>query len=92
MFSLLGTNLVKIEYYRYCISVLSLLLGQARKLKHHKKAQKACVEAKKAVELAVAGLALLDGTGARPSKSRKKKVLAKAKEATREALAKTQEN
>ncbi len=49
------------------------------------------MEAKKAVELAEAGLALLDGTAARPSKSCKKTALAKAKEATKEVLAKTHE-
>jgi hypothetical protein len=59
--------------------------------KDYERAQKAWVEAKKAVELAEAGLALLDSTGARPSKSCKKKALAKAKEAAKEALAKTHE-
>jgi hypothetical protein len=51
------------------------------------KAQKAHDEAKQAVELAKAGLALLDrsSTG---KKNRKKRVLAKAKEAAKEALAK----
>jgi hypothetical protein len=43
--------------------------------KDYKKAQKAYAEAKKAVELAEAGLALLNGTAARPSKSCKKKAL-----------------
>jgi hypothetical protein len=57
--------------------------------KDYKKAQKAYVEAKKAVELAEAGLALLKGTATRPSTSCKKKALAKAKEAAKEALAKT---
>ncbi len=33
-FSLLGTNLVRIQCYRHCISMLSLLLDPARKLKH----------------------------------------------------------
>jgi hypothetical protein len=36
--------------------------------KDYEKAQNAYVEAKKAVELAEAGLALLNGTGARPKK------------------------
>ncbi len=49
------------------------------------------MEAKKVVESAEAGLALLGGTVARPSKSCKKKTLAKAKEATKEALVKTHE-
>jgi hypothetical protein len=59
--------------------------------KDYKMALKAYVEAKKAVELAEAGLALLNGTAARPSKSCKKKALVKAKEAAKEALAKTHE-
>jgi hypothetical protein len=41
--------------------------------------------------LAKAGLALLDGTSARSKKYCKKKALAKAKEAAKEALAKTPE-
>jgi hypothetical protein len=57
----------------------------------YEKAQKVYVEAKKAVELAEAVLALLDSTAARPSKSCKKKALAKAKKAAKEALAKTHE-
>jgi hypothetical protein len=59
--------------------------------KDYEKVQKAYVEAKKAVESPEAGLALLNGTAARPSMSCKKKALAKAKEAAKEALAKTQE-
>ena len=55
--------------------------------KDYKKAQKAYVKAKKAVELAEAGLALLDGTSLGAKKNCKKKALAKAKEATKEALA-----
>jgi hypothetical protein len=56
--------------------------------KDYNKAQKAYDEAKKAVESAEAGLALLDGTSAGTKKNCKKKALAKAKEATKEALAK----
>jgi hypothetical protein len=59
--------------------------------KDHDKAQKAYEEAKKVVELAEAGLALLDGTSAGSRKNCKKKALAKAKEATKEAFAKTPE-
>jgi hypothetical protein len=59
--------------------------------KDYDRAQKAYVEARKAVESAEAGLALLDGTSAGSKKNRKKKALAKAEEATKEALAKTQE-
>ncbi len=56
--------------------------------KDYNKAQKAYDEAKKAVESAEAGLALLDGTSAGTKKNRKKKALVKAKEAAKEALAK----
>ncbi len=42
--------------------------------------------------MALAGLALLGGTGATSKKYCKKKALAKAKEAAKEALAKTQES
>jgi hypothetical protein len=59
--------------------------------KDYKKAQKAYVEAKKAVELAEAGLALLNGTSAGSKKNHKKKALVKSKEAAKEAFAKTQE-
>jgi hypothetical protein len=55
------------------------------------RAQKAYEEAKKAAELAEAGLALLKGTSAGTTSKRKKKALAKAKEAAKEALAKAQE-
>jgi hypothetical protein len=60
-------------------------------LKDYEKAQKAYVEAKKAVELAEAGLALLDVTSTESKKNCKKKALAKAKEAAKEAEAKTSE-
>ncbi len=55
------------------------------------RAQKAYEEAKKAAELAEAGLALLQGTSAGTTSKRKKKVLAKGKEATKEALTKAHE-
>ena len=51
--------------------------------KDYDRAQKAYVEAKKAVELAEAGLALLNGTSAGSKKNHKKKALAKAKEAAK---------
>ncbi len=57
---------------------------------NYDKAQKAHEEAAKAAESAEAGLALLKGTSEKTSK-RKLKKLAKAKEATKEALAKAQE-
>jgi hypothetical protein len=56
--------------------------------KDYNKAQKAHDEAKKAVELVEAGLALLNGTSAGKSSKHKKKALAKAKEAVKEALVK----
>jgi hypothetical protein len=59
--------------------------------KDYQKAQKAYMEAKKAVELAEAGLALLNGTSAGAKKNRKKTALAKTKEAAKEALAKSPE-
>jgi hypothetical protein len=55
--------------------------------KDYEKAQEAYVKAKRAAELAEAGLALLNGTSAGSRKNCKKKALAKAKEATKEALA-----
>jgi hypothetical protein len=55
------------------------------------RAQKAYEEAKKAAESAEAGLALLEGTSAGTTSKRKKTVLAKAKEAAKEALAKAHE-
>ncbi len=57
----------------------------------YNRAQKAYEEAKKAGELAEAGLALLKGTGAGTTSKRKKKALAKAKEAMTVALAKAHE-
>ncbi len=59
--------------------------------KDYDRAQKAHDEAKKAAELAEAGLALLDRTSAGMTSKRKKKALVKAKEAAKEALAKAQE-
>jgi hypothetical protein len=55
--------------------------------KDYQRAEKAHDEAKKAVELAKAGLALLNGTSGVKTNC-KKKALAKAKEAAKEALAK----
>ncbi len=59
--------------------------------KDYKKAQKAYLEAKQAVELTKAGLALLDKTSAGSRKNCKKKAFAKTKEAAKEAKAKTPE-
>jgi hypothetical protein len=56
--------------------------------KDYDRAQKAYEEAMKAAELAEAGLALLKGTSAETTSKHKKKALAKAKEAAKEALAK----
>ncbi len=60
--------------------------------KDYDRAQKAYEEAKKVAESAEAGLALLEGTSAETTSNRKKKALAKAKEAAKEALAKAQES
>ncbi len=73
---------------------VTAVLDAMKKCGHFKdadRAQKAHDEAKKAPELAEAGLALLDRTSAGTTSKRKKKVLAKAKEAVKEALAKAQE-
>ncbi len=59
--------------------------------KDYNRAQKDYEEAKKAAELAEAGLALLKETSAGMTSKRKKKALAKAKEAAKEALAKAHE-
>jgi hypothetical protein len=59
--------------------------------KDYNRAQKVYEEAKKGAESAEAGLALLKGTSAGMTSKRKKKVLAKAKEAAKEALVKAQE-
>jgi hypothetical protein len=58
---------------------------------NYNRAQKAYEEAKKAAESAEAGLALLKGTSAGTTSKRKKKMLAKAKKAVKEALAKAHE-
>ncbi len=58
---------------------------------NYDRAQKAYDEAKKAAELAEAGLALLEGTSAGTTSKRKKKALAKAKEDAKEAFAKAHE-
>jgi hypothetical protein len=73
---------------------VTAVLDAIKKRGHFKdqdKAQKAYNEAKKAVELVEAGLALLNGTSSGTKKNPKKKALAKAKEATKEALAKVPE-
>ncbi len=59
--------------------------------KDYNRAQKTHDKAEKVAESAEAGLALLDGTSAGTTSKRKKKVLVKAKEAAKEALAKAQE-
>jgi hypothetical protein len=56
--------------------------------KDYDRAQRAYEEAKKAAELAEVGLALLKGTSAGMTSKCKKKALANAKEATKEALVK----
>jgi hypothetical protein len=56
--------------------------------KDYDRVQKAYEEATKVAELVEAGLALLKGTSAGTTSKHKKKALTKAKEATKEALAK----
>jgi hypothetical protein len=71
-----------------------VVLDNIKKRGHFKdydKAQKAYDEAEKVVELAEAGLALLDGTSTGTKKNHKKKALVKAKKAAKEALAKVLE-
>jgi hypothetical protein len=73
---------------------VTALLDTMKKRGHFKdynKAQKAHDDAKKVVESAEAGLALLDGTTAGTMSKHNKKVLAKAKEAAKEAFANAQE-
>jgi hypothetical protein len=73
---------------------VTMVLDAMKKRGHFKgynRAQKAYEEAKKAAELAEAGLALLEGISAGTASKHKKKALVKAKEATKEALAKAQE-
>jgi hypothetical protein len=73
---------------------VTAVLDAMKKCGHFKdydRAQKAYEEARIAAELAEAGLALLEGTSAGTTSKRKKKALAKAKEAAKEALAKAQE-
>jgi hypothetical protein len=79
------------EAFLMHVMVILDALKKCGTFKDYKKAQRAYVEAKKVVESAEAGLALLDSTAARPSQSCKKKALVKAKEASKEALAKTHE-
>jgi len=75
-------------FLMHVMAVLDAMKKQSH-FKDFEKAQKAHDEAVKAVELAEAGLALLnDKTCQGTTLKRKKKVLAKAKEATNEALAK----
>jgi hypothetical protein len=73
---------------------VTVVLDAMKKRGHvnnYNRAQKAYEEAKKAAELAEAGLALLEGTSAGMTSKRKKKALPKAKEAAKEALAKAHE-
>jgi hypothetical protein len=73
---------------------VTVVLDAMKKCGHFKdysRAQKVHDEAKKVAELAEAGLALLDETSAGATSKCKKKVLVKAKEFAKEALAKAQE-
>jgi hypothetical protein len=77
------------EAYLFYVAVVLDAIKKRGTFKDYKKAQKAYVEAKKAVELAEAGLALLNGTSSVGKKNPRKKAMAKAKEAAKEAKAKT---
>jgi hypothetical protein len=73
---------------------VTVVLNAMKKRGHfnnYDRAQKAYEEAKKVAELAEAGLALLEGTSTGTTSKRKKKVLAKAKEAAKESLVKAHE-
>jgi hypothetical protein len=73
---------------------VTAVLDTMKKLGHfndYDRAQKAYEEASKAAESAEAGLVLLKGTSVGTTSKRKKKALAKAKEAMKEALAKAHE-
>jgi hypothetical protein len=74
----------------FLIHVMAVLdaIKKRGHFKDFSKAQKAHDEAKKVVELVEVGLALLNRTSAGTKMNRKKKVLTKAKEAAKEALAK----
>ncbi len=73
------------EAFLMHVTAVLVAIKKRGMLKDYKKAQKAYMEAKKAVELAEAALALLDGTSTGSKKNHKKKALAKAKEAAKEA-------
>ncbi len=78
----------------YVTAVLDAIKKRGH-FKDYDKAQKEYDAAKKAIVAARVGLSLLDSTGARSKIRCKKKALAKAKEATKEAkeaLAKTQDS
>jgi hypothetical protein len=79
-------NGTKKAFYMHVTMVLDAIKKRGH-FKNHYKAEKAHDEAKQAVESAKAGLAMLNGTSA-GKKNRKKKVLTKAKEVAKEALAK----
>jgi hypothetical protein len=71
------------EAFLMHLTVVLDLIKKRGTFKDYNRAKKAYVEANKAVELAEAGLALLDGTSTGSKKNRKKKALAKAKEAAK---------
>ncbi len=86
-FPVLHENGTREAFLMHVMQVLDAM-KKGGHFKDYNKAQKAHDEAKKAVELAEAGLALLDRTSSGMTLKRKKKALTKAKEATKEALAK----
>ncbi len=79
------------EAFLMHVTVVLEAMKKRGHFKDYNRAQKAYEEARKAAELAEAGLALLEGTSAGTTSKHKKKALMKAKEAAKEALAKAQE-
>jgi hypothetical protein len=73
------------------VTVVLDAMKKRGRFNNYDRAQKAYEEAKKAAELAEAGLALLKGTSAGTTSKRKKMALTKAKEAANEALVKAHE-
>jgi hypothetical protein len=78
-------------FHMHVMAVLDAMTKRGH-FNNHNRAQKAYEEAKRAAELAEAGLALLKGTSVGMISKGKKKALAKAMEAVKEALAKAHEN
>ncbi len=74
------------DFLKHVMAVLDTIKKRGH-FNDYGKAQKAHDEAKKAIELVEAWLALLDGTSTGTRKNHKKEALAKAKESAKDALA-----